>query len=100
LRYVFNSAFEQIAYDTYPWGILGIVAMAALIASNDYKQRTVGALTLAWASAAWIATEVFQRKVGFTLWAGFPAIAIAIGAWLDAVLAPGARGNRSSLPRG
>lgn len=100
LRYVFNSAFEQIAYGTYPWGILGIVAMAALIASNDHKQRTLGALTLAWASAAWIATEVFQRKVGFTLWAGFPAIAIAIGAWLDGVLAAGARGGRGSLPRG
>lgn len=100
LRYIFSSTFEQIAYGTFPWGILGIVAMAALIASSDPRQRMIGALTLAWASAAWIATEAFQRKVGFTLWAGFPALAVAIGAWLDGVLAGRGRDERGSLPKG
>ena len=47
----------------------------------------------AWAGAAWIASEVFQRKVGFTIWAGFPALALAVGVWLDALLAR-ARGCR------
>src|SRR5262249_26535317 len=43
-------------------------------------------LSLAWASAAWLATEVFARKVGFAVYAGFPALALAVGAWLDALL--------------
>lgn len=100
LRYIFTSTFEQIAYGTFPWGILGVVAMAGLIASREPNQRMLGALTLAWASAAWIASEAFQRKVGFTVWAAFPALAIAIGAWLDSVLAARARGERGSLPKG
>jgi hypothetical protein len=98
LRFVFDSSFEQIAYGTFPWGILAIVAMAALIASADRRERAIGSLTLAWAGAAWIATEVFQRKVGFTIWAGFPALAIAIGVWLDSALTNRAR-DRAGLPK-
>ncbi|HRC56662.1 MAG TPA: hypothetical protein PKU97_12105, partial [Kofleriaceae bacterium] len=50
-------------------------------------QRRLGAaLCLAWAAAAWIATEAFARKVGFTLYAGFPALALAVALWLDAAL--------------
>ncbi|MEO8845162.1 MAG: hypothetical protein ABI591_32480, partial [Kofleriaceae bacterium] len=32
LRYIFDSTFEQIAYGTFPWGVLGPIAFAALIA--------------------------------------------------------------------
>ena len=99
LRYPFTSTFEQIAFGTFPWGILAIVAMAALVASADRKQRLAGQITLAWASAAWIASEVFQRKVGFTLWAGFPALAIAIGVWFDGALASRVRG-KSGIAKG
>ncbi|MGE5185605.1 MAG: ArnT family glycosyltransferase [Acidobacteriota bacterium] len=100
LRYVFDSTFEQIAYGTYPWGVLAPVAMAALLASPDRGRRRLGAVTLAWAGCAWIAAEVFQRKVGFTLYAGFPAMAIAVGAWIDGVLAGRARGDKNALPPG
>ena len=100
LRYIFDSSFEQIAYGTLPWGLLAPVAMFALLGSADRKRQQIGALTLAWASAAWIATEVFQRKVGFTLWAGFPALAIAVGAWLDGALAGPVGGRPSALPGG
>jgi hypothetical protein len=100
LRFAFNSTFEQIAYGTYPWGILGIVAMASLLASSDAKRRMLGAITLAWAAAAWIATEAFQRKVGFAQWAGFPALAIAIGAWLDGVLSARAPDERGGVSKG
>ncbi|HEX5059954.1 MAG TPA: glycosyltransferase family 39 protein [Kofleriaceae bacterium] len=102
LRYVFDSTFEQIAYGTFPWGILGIVAMAALLASDEPRKRLIGALTLAWAGGAWITAEVFQRKVGFTIWAGFPALAIAVGVWLDSALASRAMvpaKDRSALPK-
>lgn len=87
LRFIFDSAFEQIAFGTYPWGIVAPIAMVALLGDPDPARRHVGALALAWAAAAWIATEAFHRKVGFTIWAGFPALAIAIGAWLESLLA-------------
>lgn len=85
LRYVFDSSFEQIAYGTFPWGVLAPLAMAALVRDAAPERRFAGGLALAWAGAAWIATEAFQRKVGFTVWAGFPALAIAVGVWLDAL---------------
>ena len=87
LRYIWDSTFEQIAYGTFPWGVLAPIAMMALINSEDAERRRIGALSLAWAGAAWIASEVFQRKVGFTIYAGFPALALAVGVWLDSVLA-------------
>ncbi|MEO6777794.1 MAG: hypothetical protein ABI467_33040 [Kofleriaceae bacterium] len=86
LRAIFDSTFEQIAYGTFPWGILAPVAFAGLLASRDPKRQRLGAITLAWAGAAWIATEVFQRKVGFAIYAGFPAFAVALGAWIDAAI--------------
>ena len=62
--------------------------------------RAVGALALAWGAGAWIASEAFQRKVGFTLYAGFPALALAIGVWLDSTLSRRARGDREAMPAG
>lgn len=87
LRFIFDSTFEQIAYGTYPWGLLGPIAMIALLFSDDPRKKKVGGVSLAWAGAAYLVTAVFQRKVGFTLWAGFPALALAVGVWLDDLLA-------------
>ena len=98
LRFVFDSSFEQIAYGTYPWGLLAPVAMLLLVRDDDPARRWAGALTLAWAGAAWIAAETFHRKVGVSIWAGFPALAVAIGVWLDGVLARRARGDGSVVP--
>jgi hypothetical protein len=100
LRITFDSTFEQIAYGTYPWGLLAPIAMAALLAAADPRRRRLGAVTLAWAGAAWVASEAFQRKVGFTVYAGFPAMAIAVGTWLDAMLAGRARGEPGAVPPG
>ena len=100
LRYPFDSTFEQIAYGTFPWGIVGPVAIVALLSSEDRKRRIVGALTMAWAGGAWIASEVFQRKVGFTLYAGFPALALAIGVWIDGMLATRRGSEKRALPAG
>lgn len=93
LRYIFDSSFEQIAYGTFPWGVLAPIAFASLLA-GDGRNRRIGALALTWAACAWLATEMFQRKVGFTLWAGFPAVALGIGSWLDTAW------TRTLRPRG
>ena len=100
LRYIYDSTFEQIAYGSYPWGLLAPIAMAALLAGADPRRRQLGAVTLAWAGAAWVASEAFQRKVGFTIYAGFPALAIAVGAWLDAMFAGRVRGEPAAMPPG
>lgn len=98
LRYSFDSTFEQIGFGTFPWGVLAPIAFAALIASADDRQRRLGAVTFAWASAAWLGGELFQRKVAFTMYAGFPAIAAALGGWIDVALkkeaTPASRGVR------
>ncbi|MBA3819955.1 MAG: hypothetical protein H0X17_13760, partial [Deltaproteobacteria bacterium] len=100
LRFIYDSTFEQIAYGTFPWGILGPIAMLALLRDPDPKRRLVGALTLAWASGAWIATEAFQRKVGYAIYGGFPALAVAIGVWLDGLVARRARGELTTISTG
>jgi hypothetical protein len=99
LRYSFDSTFEQIAYGTFPWGVIGPIAIAALLGSPDAGRRRLGALSLAWAAGAWLAAEVFQRKVGFTLYGGFPALAMAIGAWLDDVLSARGATAEPDVPR-
>jgi len=99
-KFSWDSTFEQIAYGTYPWGILAPIAFFGLLGSKERSRRLTGALCLAWAGAAWIATEAFQRKVGFTIWSGFPALAVAIGVWLDGLLADRARGDRDGVPSG
>jgi len=100
LRIIYDSTFEQIAYGSFPWGILAPVAMAALLAGADPRRKRLGAITLAWAGAAWVASEVFQRKVGFTVYAGFPALAVAVGAWLDGVLGGRAQGDPAAMAPG
>lgn len=96
LRVLYDSSVEQIAFGTYPWGLLAPLAVIALLMSRQRPERLGGALCLAWGAAAWVATEAFQRKVGHVVYAGFPAIALAVALWLDAGLtwsaarAPGA----------
>lgn len=100
LRAPFDSTFEQIAYGTFPWGVLAPVAMAGLLRDDDRDRRCAGAVTLAWGAGAWFACEAFARKAGFSVYAGFPALAVAIGVWLDVVLSRRARGDRDAMPGG
>jgi hypothetical protein len=90
LRATYDSLFEPIAFGLFPVGILAPVAMAALAmaaGTGRDRQRLAGILTIAWAGAAWFAAQTFQRKVGACLWPGFPAAAVAIAVWVDAVWA-------------
>jgi hypothetical protein len=97
LRYIFDSTFEVVAYGTFPWGLLGVLAAALLLRDPDPDRRITGALALAWAAGAWIATEAFQRKVGPAVWAGFPGLALAVGAFLAPLGAPRRRPPSDAL---
>ncbi|MCE9574997.1 MAG: hypothetical protein K8W52_17740 [Deltaproteobacteria bacterium] len=90
----FDSVFEQIGYGTFPWGILALVALFGLATADDRRLRTAGHLTLAWSAIAWLATQLWHRKVGYAAWAGFPAMAVAIGVWLDGIFAARARADQ------
>lgn len=92
LRVLYDSVFEQVAFGTYPWGLLAPLAMAGLLLGAERGARRGGALALAWAAAAMLATAAFQRKVGFALYAAFPALALAPALWLDRALAASADG--------
>ncbi len=86
LRVLHDAGMAQIAVGTYPWGILAPLALGLLLMSGDRGERTTGRLAVAWAALAWLCTALFLRKVGFTIYAGFPAMALGIGVWLDGVL--------------
>jgi hypothetical protein len=106
LTATYDVAFEQIAFGTFPWGLAAPIAIGFLLVSPRRERRFAGALALAWAAGSWLATVAFQRKVGFTIYAGFPAMALAIGLWLDDLLdrlaspAPGDDGPRIGLLAG
>ncbi|MEZ4360749.1 MAG: hypothetical protein R3B48_11250 [Kofleriaceae bacterium] len=102
LRALFDSSVEQIAFGAFPWGLMAPLAIAALLASPRNRERRAAVLCLAWAASAWVATEAFQRKVGFTIYAAFPALALAIALWIDARLrAPDERvTTEAPLPAG
>ncbi|HUQ02007.1 MAG TPA: hypothetical protein VM261_05890 [Kofleriaceae bacterium] len=87
LRATYDSLFEQAGFGMFPWAVIVPVALSALaIGACGDRRRHAGAVVLGWAAAAWLCAAVFNRKVGFALYPGFPACAIGVGIWLDAVL--------------
>lgn len=88
LRSTYDSLFEHIGFGMFPWAVLVPVALGALATGAcGERRRFAGAVVLGWAAAAWLCAAVFNRKVGFALYPGFPACAVGVGLWLDAVLA-------------
>lgn len=87
LRQTYDSLFEQAGFGMFPWAVIVPIALAALaIGACGDRRRHAGAVVLGWAAAAWLCAAVFNRKVGFALYPGFPACAVGVGLWLDAVL--------------
>ncbi|MBP8806069.1 MAG: hypothetical protein KBG48_17785 [Kofleriaceae bacterium] len=83
---LYNGLFQQAGFGMFPASILVVIALGALVSGVlGERARFAGALVFAWAAATWIAAAVFARKVGPVVWTGFPAGAVAIGLFIDAL---------------
>ena len=80
----YDALFEQVGFGMFPWSILAVIALGALVSGfGGARRRVAGTLLFAWAAAAWVAGLVFARKVGPVVYVGFPACAVAIGVFVD-----------------
>ncbi|RMH44463.1 MAG: hypothetical protein D6689_02290 [Deltaproteobacteria bacterium] len=93
-----DALFEQIAFGFFPWIALAPVALGrAALGRGDRRATWAGQLAFFWAFGAWLAGTVLALKSGPVRYAGFPALAVAVGLWLDDLLA--AREARGGAPR-
>ena len=84
LTVTYDSLFEQAGFGMFPAAGLVLVALGGLVSGAiGARRRLAGALVFAWAAGAWVAGEVFARKVGVVVWTGFPAGAVAVGLFVD-----------------
>lgn len=96
----FNAAFEQIVFGLFPWICLAPIAIIAMGMGGARGTNPLGArMLLAWAALAWVISSVFLRKVGPTQFVAVPAVALAIGIWLDELLAARAAPGASNASR-
>jgi hypothetical protein len=84
----FNSLFEQIAFGLFPWVCLAPIAVARMGMGAERGSNALGARMLfTWAAAAWLISSLALRKMGPVQYAAVPAVAVAVGVWLDELLA-------------
>lgn len=80
----FDSLFHQLAFGLFPWIALIPVAAARLALGPRAGRRAwAGYVVFAWAFLAWVVATVMERKVGSVLYPALPAVALAVGMWLD-----------------
>jgi 4-amino-4-deoxy-L-arabinose transferase-like glycosyltransferase len=93
----FDSLFEQIAYGAFPWSVLAPIAIAHLMMGPRTGRSTwAGYVVVAWAVIGWVVATVMIRKVGPVLYPALGAMALAIGIWLDRLLASRKRADDGS----
>jgi uncharacterized protein (TIGR03382 family) len=96
----YNTLFEQIGFGMFPWAIVVPLALGAVATGVAGEQRRFGGqIALGWAAAAWFVSAVWTRKIGFIVYPGFPACALGVGIWLDAVIDEHGRDDRGLTNR-
>jgi 4-amino-4-deoxy-L-arabinose transferase-like glycosyltransferase len=84
LNYTFSSLFEQLAFGTFPWGLLAPVALGALVVNRRRGRPAVLGLTLfVWVLLTWTVLTILQRKVGNMLFPALPALAMGVAIWVS-----------------
>ncbi len=84
LKINFNSLFEQVAFGMFPWICLAPIAVARMASGGSKGTNPLGARMLfAWAALTWVICTIALRKIGPVQFAAVPAIAVAVGVWID-----------------
>jgi 4-amino-4-deoxy-L-arabinose transferase-like glycosyltransferase len=101
----FSAAFEQVAFGLYPWVALAPLALVWLLVGagrsadeeagleQDSAALPAGHILFAWTALALLVTTIAIRKVTPVLFPAVAASAVAVGIWLDALLARRAKGD-------
>ncbi len=88
LNVTFDNLFEHIAFGLFPWVALAPIAVAHLAISPTSDRRAFGGYVLfAWAAIAWVVAAVMARKVGPVRYTALIPVAVAIGMWIDNLMA-------------
>lgn len=95
----FDNVVNQVAFGLYPWtAIAPIAVLRFAVAPKRDHAAFAGLVLLAWALVAYLATAIFWRAVGDVRYAALPAIALAIGVFVDDLLAAKLDGDEGRAP--
>ncbi len=95
----FNYLIEQVAFGMFPWSALAPIAVLRL-AYPRRRDRAAwgGVLILVWTLTAYLLGALFVRKVGEIRFPAMAGIAVAIGLFLDDLLAAKLEGDPAASP--
>ena len=115
----FSAVFEQLGFGLFPWVALAPLAVVRLalarsggddagdsMSAGDGRAASpapwAGHALFAWVALAWIIATIAARKVGAVQYPAIAAVAVAIGLWLDDLLAarstPAGDAGRGAYP--
>jgi 4-amino-4-deoxy-L-arabinose transferase-like glycosyltransferase len=95
----FDNIVNQVAFGMFPWSALAPVAVLRLAAPRERDRAAWGGvLILAWAMVAYVAATLWWRGVGEVRYAALPAIALALGLFIDDLLAAKLEGDEARVP--
>jgi len=84
LKFNFNSLFEQVAFGMFPWVCLAPIAAFRMAQGGGPGTNPLGARMLfAWSAITWVLCSIALRKIGPVQYAAVPALAVAMGIWID-----------------
>ncbi len=82
-----DAMFEQIAFGFFPWIALAPFALGrAAMGRGGGRRSWAGYAVVLWALLAWAAGTLLTLKTGPMRYTAFPALALAVGIWLDDLL--------------
>jgi 4-amino-4-deoxy-L-arabinose transferase-like glycosyltransferase len=95
----FDVIVNQVAFGFFPWSALAPVAVLRLAVVRERDRATFGGVAmLAWALAAYVATSLWVRAIGDVRYPALPALAVALGVFLDDLLAAKVEGDSLRMP--
>ncbi len=99
VQYSFNWIVNQVAFGMFPWSALAPIAVLRLAFPRARDRfSSGGVLVLAWATVGYLFAALWVRSVGEVRYAALPAIALAIGFFLDDVLGARLEGEDERAP--